>query len=190
MRKMSEQGRSVQRRLTACLFFSVFLLFGGCSGEHAGTTYLADFESDADLDRLQWSCRTFFSLSAEHVAHGTKSLKVELYPSPYPGLSFVPHVKNWKGYRALSFDIRVPSGDDVVNVRIDDRVGGDMDDREFFSRGLAVQRGTNRISIPLGGLATSDGRRNLELSRIERVHIFAVAPNKKTVWHIDAIRLE
>ena len=76
-----------------------------CSGGKQAEYILFDFESEAELDRLYWSCHTLMSVSDEHVAHGQKALKLELFPSDYPG--FIPKlgINDWSGYKAFCFDI-------------------------------------------------------------------------------------
>lgn len=54
---------------------------------------LYDFEIDASLDLIQWKCFILFRLLNERVAHGSKSLMIELYPSSYPGWMPILHKK-------------------------------------------------------------------------------------------------
>jgi hypothetical protein len=61
------------------------MLVCGCPMDRPAKLMLFDFEEDAELDRLQWRCFTLFSLSFEHAAHGEKSLKMEFFPSRWPG---------------------------------------------------------------------------------------------------------
>ena len=83
---------------------------------------LFDFETDEELDRFHWKCHTLFALSGEHATHGSKSLKLELYPSEYPGLAPMIENTNWSRYRAFQFDIYNPQNADIpLSVRIDDR---------------------------------------------------------------------
>ena len=78
----------------------VFLI--SCSKDAPKVVMLHDFETDSELDQLHWSCHTLFALSDEHATHGSKSLKLELYHSDYPGLSFIPSVMDWRYYRCLA----------------------------------------------------------------------------------------
>jgi hypothetical protein len=187
---MSEWTRHARWEALIFLCIAVLLSAGGCKGEHSGVLYLADFESDAELDTLHWRCKTLFSLSDEHATHGRKALKMELYPSDYPGLSFVPQVKDWRGYRELAFDVFVPpDGPGSISVRIDDdKKNTAYGDR--FNKRFLLQQGDNRIVIPLADLKASDGRRALEVSHIERVLIFAVSPPKKNVVYLDAVQVK
>jgi hypothetical protein len=82
---------------------------------------LFDFEFDAELDNLLWKCHTLFSLSEKYASHGNKSLKLELYPSDYPGFRPVINERDWRKYRGLGFDIYNPEKEAVeILIRIDD----------------------------------------------------------------------
>ena len=48
---------------------------------------LFDFESDSELDQVHWKCHTLMSVCDQNVTHGKGSLKLELFPSDYPGFS-------------------------------------------------------------------------------------------------------
>ncbi|HSW63725.1 MAG TPA: hypothetical protein VLH56_10520 [Dissulfurispiraceae bacterium] len=176
--------------LRAVLAGTLLCLVPGCHNNQPKEVFLADFESDAGLDKLQWSCRTLYSVSNEHATRGTKSLRMDLYPSDYPGLSFAPEVKDWRRYRALSFDVFVPADDvESINVRIDD-ASRRTHARDQYNEQFGVRQGANTIVIPLSALVSSNDGSPLDLSRISRVIIFLISPKMKTTLYIDAVRLE
>jgi hypothetical protein len=150
---------------------------------------LFDFESDEELNRFHWRCHTLLSLSDEHVTHGKKSLRLELYPSEYPGL--YPKLKeiDWSPYRAICFDIFNPQNvETLIAVRIDDQKDyPDYEDR--YNNGFVLKPGLNRLSIPLNTLLTSGTKRNLDLKEIFRLLIFSVKPKDKVVLYVDHLRL-
>ena len=150
---------------------------------------LFDFERDEELDRFHWKCHTLFTLSQEHATHGTKSLKMELFPSEYPGLAPMIENTNWSRYRAFQFDIYNPQNADIpLSVRIDDREDyPDYADR--YNRTFVVGPGANTITIPLDSMKTSGSRRSLNLKRIYRFLIFLVQPEGKTTVYVDYLRL-
>jgi len=150
---------------------------------------LFDFETDSELDRMEWNCHTLQSLSAEHVTHGIRSLKVELYPSDYPGVSPVLTRSDWSGYKELCFDIYNPQEHVVtVIVRIDDQ-------RQFpayeerYNKGFLLRPGMNRMNIPFSTLLTSGSGRRLNLKGISRLMIFLSHPRERVVLYLDYIRL-
>lgn len=161
----------------------------GCHKGVLGERVLFDFESDAELDRFHWKCHTLFSISDKHVTHGTRSLKLELYPSDYPGLSLMLKENDWRGYSALCFDVYNTQEKKLqVSVRIDDQKDY-PDFEERYNRSFILEPRINKINIPLGILVTSGKSRNLNLEKIYRLFIFMEHPDKKVVLYIDHIRL-
>jgi len=150
---------------------------------------LSDFESEADLDRVQWRCHTLFSLSDEHVTNGSKSLKLVLYPSDYPGMAFELPMHNWSRYKMLSLDIYNPQEEMVfLAMRIDDRKEyPSFDDR--YNNSFLLKPGMNHLNIPLASMATSGTKRNLNLRNIHRFLIFMAQPQKKYILYIDHVHL-
>ncbi len=180
-----------QKYILLSLVF-VLTLFGGlsgCSKSPPSELVLFDFETDAELDKLHWRCFTLYSISDKHTAHGDKSLKLELYPSNWPGLTPKLGVRDWRGFKAIGFDVYNPAEKDVrIAVRIDDREDyPDYADR--YNRGFVLKPGTNSIQIPLESLITSSTQRNLNLKKIYRFMIFMGQPKEKHVLYVDYVRL-
>jgi hypothetical protein len=150
---------------------------------------LFDFEADADLDRIHWKCFTLLTLSEAHATHGSKSLKLELYRSKFPGLTPKLEPENWGKYKTLCFDIYNPADvETAINVRIDNREDyPDYADR--YNKIYILKPGANRVRIPLDTLITSGTQRNLNLKKIYRLLIFIDHPQEKYVLYIDYIRL-
>ncbi len=170
----------------------VLILFGGligCSKSAPNELVLFDFETDAELDRIHWKCFTLFSLSDNNVTHGGNSLKMELYPSNWPGLTPKLDENDWRGYSQFKFDVFNPAPDEIkISVRIDDRKDyPDYEDR--YAKQFILKPGMNRIEIPLDSLVTSGTKRNLDLKNIYRLLIFMGHPREKHVLYLDYIRL-
>jgi hypothetical protein len=148
---------------------------------------LFDFESEAELDQLYWNCHTLYSLSNDHATHGLRSLKMELFPSDYPGLIPMLSVTDWRRYGEFCFDVYNPSEQSLrLGVRIDDREDyPDFADR--YNKNFEVKKGANHI--PLETLTTSASRRRLNLSKIHRMFIFVNHPMEKTILYIDDMKL-
>lgn len=165
-----------------------FLVGVGCRSER-GERILADFESDAELDQFHWKCHTLFSLSEEHVSHGSSSLRMELFPDEYPGIA--PMVSNidWRGFSTFGFDVYNAEKDPVpLTVRIDDRKDypdyGDRYNRTFF-----LAPGKNTIVLHLKDLRTAGTARALNLKNIYRVLMFVTRPQHKILLYFDYLRL-
>jgi hypothetical protein len=182
------------RRMPHKFLVIILLMFIWFSAAHCSKLesekILFDFESDSELDRFHWECHTLFSLSDEHSTHGEKSLKVELFPSDYPGLTPKLASNDWKGYNTFSFDvynaqhIAIP-----LTVRIDDSKDyPDYPDR--YNKTFHLRPGANTVSIPMDTLVASGTKRNLDLQMIYKVLIFVAKPNERIVLYFDYFHLK
>ena len=164
----------------------------GCEPEPpAGPLVLNDFESQADLDRIAWRCRTTFRLTGIHRSHGHSGLLMTLYPDLYPGIRpfLPPERRDWRGYRYLALDVFNP-GDEplVLCYRIDDTKAPDYEDRVNGS--FRLRPGENRLRLDLGRLRTSGTNRPLNLGQIWAVLFFQLSPPHPVTLGLDYIRLE
>ena len=167
----------------------IFLLSGGCSNTIPAELLLNDFETDSDLDRIHWTCRTLFSLSDQHVSHGFRSLEMKLFPADYPGLALKLTESDWSRYGSLAFDIFNPQEEPLeITVRIDDKTDyPDYEDR--YNGRHTLLPGSNHLRIPLGNLRTSGSGRPLNLKAISRFMFFMVDTRKIHCFYVDHIRL-
>jgi len=180
---------SIVYRFLTVIFLLFNLLFSGhCSGPETEKV-LFDFESDNDLNRFHWECHTLFSLSNENATQGKKSLKLELFPSDYPGLAPKLSVNDWQRYSTFSFDVFNAQKEDVsLSVRIDDSKDyPDYPDR--YNESFSLRQGANTIVIPIHKLETSGTKRRLNLKNIYKVVIFMVQPKERNVLYFDNFRL-
>jgi len=171
------------------IVLAALLCVSACQKALDKETVLFDFETDTELDRLHWSCHTLFSLSDDHATRGAKSLKMELFPSAYPGLATEPRASDWRGYHEVCFDAYNPMDTSVrIEVRIDDQKNfPEYEDR--YNKSFVLKRGTNRIVIPLETLVSSGTNRPLNLGRICRLFIFMNHPAQRTILFVDNISL-
>jgi len=169
----------------------VFLLclFGVACSLSPHERVLFDFETDEELDRFHWKCHTLFALSDEHATHGSKSLKLKLYPSEYPGLAPMIKDTNWSRYGLLRFEVNNPQDTDIkLSARIDDSKDyPNYADR--YNKSFAVKPGANTITIPFNSLITSETKRQLNLKKIYSDVIFVAQPKEKTILYFDYVRL-
>lgn len=178
---------------TTIRFLLVILLvffISNCTKSSPQELVLFDFETDAELDQLNWNCQTLYSLSEEHATNGSKSLKLELYPSDYPGFSpAIGKYDDWRGYQEFRFDIYNPQQEEIrISVRIDD--SKDYPDYgERYNNSFILKPGFNNISILLNTLITSGSGRKLSLKKIHQLLIFMSHPDETTVFYIDYVRL-
>ena len=165
------------------------LLLSGCKKEN-NERILFDAESDQELDRLHWQCKTMFFISSEHVTHGSHSLKMELYPSDYPGVSFRLSSRDWRGYNTLAFDIyNHHETETTLTIRIDDhKDANNYADR--FNKNVVLHPGQNRIRIPLSSVVTSGSKKPLNLKTITSLVLFISSPMQRRILNLDYLRLE
>jgi len=176
------------RLLAVILLTFIWLSMGNCTKpEHE--KILFDFESDSELDHFDWQCHTLFSLSDEHAVHGKKSLKLELFPSDYPGFEPKLVLPDWKDYKTFAFDAYNPQEKSIfLTVRIDDRKDyPDYADR--YNKTFGLKPGANTISIPIDSLIISGMNRKLDTQRIRRVLVFTRKPAEAMVLYLDYFRL-
>jgi hypothetical protein len=166
----------------------LLFLVVGCKGQEKERV-LFDFESDEEMDQFHWKCRTLFSLSEEHVSHGRRSLRMELFPDEYPGIAPMISNTDWRGFSTFCFDVYNAEKDPVpLTVRIDDRKDypdyGDRYNRTFF-----LAPGKNAIALHLKDLRTAGAARALNLKNIYRVLMFVTRPQHKILLYFDYLRL-
>ncbi len=174
-----------------CLFWAGFLLQYGCHrvpGEK-DVLVLFDFEDESDLDRLSWECKVIYARDTRHVRGGRFSLRLEMYPSDYPGLKAAEFPNNWTGYASLKVDVYNPQERPVrLSYRIDDREDNpDYEDRANGS--FLVQPGWTTLTLDLSELATSGARRPLNLEHIYGLYLFLCNPRIPVTLFLDNIRL-
>ncbi|MBN1905970.1 MAG: hypothetical protein JW927_12835 [Deltaproteobacteria bacterium] len=173
---------------TLVLFVMLFLCCtpGNASKEHI----LFDFESDRELDEVNWQCHTLMSISDLHATHGKSSLKLEMYPSAYPGFSPFLSVNDWSKYKSLCFDVYNPDETEIrITVRIDD-TKDNTEYKERYNQQFVLKKEMNHIRIDMESLVTSGTGRRMNSSTIDKFLIFSSSPVKKIVLYIDHIRLD
>ena len=178
---------TIRARLAIIIIF--FFCVVSCHNKPTGQLVISDFESEDELDRVQWQCHTLCSLSDENATHGNKSLRLELYPADYPGIAFQLPTHNWSRYESLSLDIFNPANESLsITMRIDDAKDyPDYEDR--YNQSFPIQPGLNHLRIPLASMITSGTKRSINLNNIQRCLIFMVQPHKKRILYIDHVHL-
>ncbi|MBU4315659.1 MAG: hypothetical protein KKF30_00140 [Proteobacteria bacterium] len=176
-------------------FFALLVLWAGaflisCTGHGREDYVINDFEADADLDRLVWKCRTLYSLSTQYASNGKFCLKLDMYPTAYPGVTFKGYPEDWSRFDALAMNIFNPpenKGDCRITLRIDDQEKTPpYQDR--YNGTFLLKPGLNRINIPVGEIKTPRGR-PLDLDRIQTFILFTVEPPEKKTLFLDHVRL-
>lgn len=163
-------------------------LLTGCVERHPDDGVLFDFESETELDRINWQCFVVFSISDRFATRGSSSLKVELYPSAFPGFNPKLPVTDWRSFKSLEFDIMNPEESDFhLSLKIDD-LPGPPAAHERFARALTVVPGVNHVTVELEALATGSGRK-LDLGRIEKLFLVSENLPAQRTFYIDRLVL-
>ena len=151
---------------------------------------LFDFESEAELQQLNWECHKWLELSQENATSGLRSLRLSLPPGPSPGISFKELRKDWSSFKSLKMDVANPSLEDIkFHVRIDDHESG-WEYANRFDINFTLKPGLNNISIATDSVRTNLHARPLDLENINRMMVFIPYNPKQTDLFLDNIRLE
>ena len=149
-----------------------------------------DFESQTDLEYLNWECHKWFELSRDHATSGQYSLKVKVPAGQYPGINFLEIEKDWSAYRQFKVDVFNPDEEPLTfHVRIDDR-NSRWDYGERFDRDFTIKKGMANITIPLDSMKANVSPRSLDLQNIKNLMFFIPGNDRKRTFYIDNIRLE
>jgi len=110
--------------------------------------------------------------------------------SLYPVLVFNEPYPDWTGFEFLSFRLYSESRQEMPLVlRVHD-AAHDQRYEDRYNRKLAVPPGPSEIRIPLADLRLAPDGREMKMSTIRAVALFAVEPEQPfTIW-IDDLRLE
>lgn len=149
---------------------------------------IASFEYDADAQRWRTN-DSRISRSQDFVTDGEWSLQIDLQPGTYPGISLEP-APNWFGYGDLVIDTYL-EGDAPLNlvVKVYDSEH-DKTHRDRFHHRALLRPGYNEIRIGLGDVAFAPETREMDLRRIQMLHLFCVRLSSERTLYVDHIRLE
>lgn len=142
--------------------------------------------------RADWA-DTFIKLQDVLPAPGTCSpgmTGLELLPAPYPGVSVVEPVPDWRSYRQLVFTLHNASAVPVnLVIRVHDRLH-DQSFTDRYNRTLTVNPGLNRYTIPVNEIMDGPKDRSLQLAQIAGVVLFASNPHHVIQVCISSMQLE
>jgi hypothetical protein len=170
------------------VFYGLFFMVG-CEKMPDKDLILFDFESEAVFDEVHWKCHSLFFLSDQYAVHGKHSLRLELFPSSYPGLSPALKYNDWRGYQALCFEVYNPTPDMFkLILRVDDKKEA-LEYTDRYNKAFLIKPGANTLKIPLDSLTTSKTNRPLALKNIYRFLVFMSHPVENHVLYLDYFRL-
>jgi VanZ family protein len=149
--------------------------------------YLAGFEQFWEQDI--WRAAKNTSARVETNPTGGHWLRVEMTPGAYPGVSFPEIHHDWQSYSALALRVFSSQPQPVkLTLRIHDaQHNNDYNDR--FNQSLALQPGINDLVIDLNTVANAPKNRQMDLSEIQGLMLFAVTPEQPLTIFVDDLRL-
>jgi len=151
---------------------------------------LFDFESDRELEALNWECHKWFEISQDYKSSGKSSLKATLPPGQYPGINFRDIKSDWSKWRALKMEVFIPGSRKIpFHVRIDDHKSA-WEYANRFDKTYPLGPGENRLEIPLNTIKTNLHKKPMNLKKIDQFMVFVPNNLKKIDLYLDNIRLE
>ena len=116
--------------------------------------------------------------------------QVVFYPKRYPGIRIEEPYADWRGFSRFRVDVysELPTVRSLV-IRIDDaHHNNEYEDR--FNQAITILPGLNHIQIPLEDIRHAPVGRELDLSTIKAIRLFAISPPEEFSLYVDNIRLE
>ncbi len=153
---------------------------------------IADFES-------YWSNKFVNSFRADldYVPHPAGAMneiasqvaRIHIQPSDYAGLAVVEPYPDWTDYESLSFEIYSLQPDTFrLEIRINDVAHNqEYDDR--YNRTLTVAPGSNRFEILFEDVRSAPRSREMEMTEVVEISIFAWKPTETLTFCVDNIHL-
>jgi hypothetical protein len=116
--------------------------------------------------------------------------QVVFHTKKYPGIRIDEPYPDWDGYSYLQLDIfsELPTSQPIA-IRIDDQ----YDKYRFedgFNKTLTIFPGLNQIQIPLDEIRLGPVGREMDLSAIKSILLFARNPSEEFTLYLDNIHLE
>jgi len=116
--------------------------------------------------------------------------RVELGSGVYPGVTFDEPYPDWRAYRRLVLTI---ASDLDAPLEMTVRVHDAAHDQRFadrFNRRLVVAPGVNRFAIAIEDIRSAPDRREMDMTRVRGIVLFAYRLTQPTRVYVGPIRLE
>lgn len=122
--------------------------------------------------------------------NSNKAAEVKFLRADYPGLTIMEPYPDWSGYNAFDFtvysDLKKPVN---ISIRIEDgKHNGEYYDR--FNMTFSTNPGVNHISVPLEEIEEGPWTRDMDITNISKIALFAYKPDSEFVLYFDDFRLE
>jgi hypothetical protein len=115
---------------------------------------------------------------------------ITFHAGVYPGLSIRALHPDWTGYEALVFEAYSELPEPATLVLSIHDIGHHTEYSDRFNREITIEPGANRISSPLADVRTAVRDREIDLSRMCSLVLFAHRIETPFALYLDAFRLE
>lgn len=117
-------------------------------------------------------------------------VRVELNRAIYPGVSMIEPYPDWSSFEILTLDIysEQPRAFDLV-LRIHDELH-DQAYSDRFNRRLTVEVGENHFRIPLYDIKYAPASREMDMTKVSELILFAEKPDYPLSFYLGVISLE
>ncbi len=151
---------------------------------------LSDFQTPFQIHR--WRKIASRCMQDTPNGPGNHALRVDLTTAQYSGTSLKYFPNNWKGYDYLQYRVFNPDKESIkLTCRIHDKIHakGPQPYQDRFNRAYTLTHGWHTITISLKDLQQAPATRQMDLTQIRGVGIFAVRlPHPRTIY-IDDLKL-
>ncbi|BCR05977.1 hypothetical protein DESUT3_30460 [Desulfuromonas versatilis] len=151
---------------------------------------LADFETPFESGRMWGNSRYRVELGT--TAHGRGALRVELNTDRYSGVYLKHFPGDWRGFEQLGLEVFNPGKEPLeLHFRIHDRahLGNRSRYSDRFNTRFILQPGWNPIRVSLAEVRRAPRDRELDLSQVQGVGLFAAKLEQPVVIFLDHLRL-
>lgn len=158
---------------------------------HKQFPLLSDFERTQELSR--WTGNARREISDEVFTNGKHSLKVSLIKKIYSGVELEYFPGDWTKYTLLRLDVYNPKPRNMsLTVSIFDRQHTHNRYRfnDRYTDSFVLQPGWNELNISIEELKNAPRGRQMDISDILGLRLFAVKPAVGDYFYIDHVRLE
>ena len=116
--------------------------------------------------------------------------RVVFHAKTYPGIRIDEPYPEWRGYSHLQLDIfsELPTSQSIA-IRIDD-IHHNNEHTDRFSKAVTISPGLSHVGIPLDDIKYALVDREMDMSAIQSIILFAVHPSEPFALYLDDVRLE
>lgn len=176
--------------LVGTQFYLVFISFLDEYRVQKQFPVLSDFESE--LEKSRWQGTADVSIVDKIATSGKRSLRVAFGTDTYSGVKLFYFSRNWEGYKLFQFKIYNPDPEEIsITCRIHDKehVRGSQTFTDRFNRRFTVASGWHTIRIDMEDIRRAPEGREMDLTHIWAVGIFASRLPHPRVIYLDDVKL-